>query len=356
MKEHIDKYIIMRTVTVKEAMRFLDVSGKKILFVVNNDTSIYGSLTDGDIRRWILSGGNMESTIENVCNRNPHTLGKNYLISEVKKMMIDENIESIPVLDAKRKIYSLIFKEEVLLDHELQPSGRAIDVPVVIMAGGKGTRMEPFTNVLPKPLLPIGDKTILECIIDEFRKFSVSQYYVTLNYKGAMIEAYFNGNEKPYRIDFMKESDYWGTAGSLALLKGIVHGDIIVSNCDNIVKADYFEVLAFHRKYNSYVTILSSIQHHKIPYGVVSFREGGEVTEIIEKPEYSFTVNTGIYILNEKALECIPENSVFHMTHLIEALIKNNKKVMTYPVSENDFIDIGQWDDYRKVVDKLKVS
>ncbi len=355
MKEKITEFTVASIISVKDAMRKLDTSSRKILFVINADQTLFGSLTDGDIRRWILSGGSLENKIENVCNRHPHTLAADFVVDDVKKMMIRENIDSIPVLNQDRTIHSLLFWDEIFSGSEIRRSGRSVDVPVVIMAGGKGTRMEPFTSVLPKPLIPIGDKTILECIIDEFRQFNVHLFYITLNYKGSMIEAYFNGEERPYDLEYVWEKDYLGTAGSLSLLSGKIKGDIIVSNCDNIVKADYYEVLDFHRRNNSYVTIISSIQHHKIPYGVVSFKEGGEVFEIIEKPEYSFPINTGIYILNEKALDYIPKQTAFHMTHLIEALIKDGKKVMTYPVSENDYIDIGQWDEYRKAVDRLRV-
>jgi dTDP-glucose pyrophosphorylase len=355
MKEHLDLFLILRTVNLKEAMKKLDVSGRKILFVINEDDTLYGSLTDGDIRRWILSGDSLEHKIEDVCHKNPHTADTSYHISDIKHLMIKENIYAVPILTNNRKVHSILFWDEVFSDSESGPLLRSIEIPVVIMAGGKGTRMEPFTKVLPKPLIPIGDKTILEYIIDEFRKFSVRQFFLTLNFKGAMIKSYFNSDARPYTIEYLWEKDFYGTAGSLSLLKGLIHSDFIVSNCDNIVKADYFDVLNHHRTHDSYVTILSSIQHHKIPYGIVSFKDGGVVTEIIEKPEYSFSINTGIYILSEKALDYIPENKVFHMTNLIEDLMKHHKKVLTYPVNEKDFIDIGEWDEYRKTVDLLRI-
>jgi len=353
--DNIKEFLIPKTLSIKEAMRKLDISSRKVLFVTDDADVLFGSLTDGDIRRWILSGGSLKNKVDDVCNKNPHTAGLDYDVSDIKHLMVREDIESIPILTNDRKIHSILFWEEVFSDSGGRPAHKSIDIPVVIMAGGKGTRMEPFTNVLPKPLIPIGEKTIVECIIDEFRQFNVDRFYLTLNYKGAMIEAYFTGEVRPYTIEYLWEKDFCGTAGSLSLLKGKITGDIIVSNCDNIVRADYYEVLELHRKNKSYLTILSSIQHHKIPYGVVSFNEGGEVTEIIEKPEYTFPINTGIYILNVSALEYIPERTVFHMTHLIERLIADNKKVFTYPVSESDYIDIGQWDEYKNVVNKLKL-
>ncbi|MCK5504355.1 MAG: NTP transferase domain-containing protein, partial [Thermodesulfovibrionia bacterium] len=230
-----------------------------------------------------------------------------------------------------------------------------IKVPVIVMAGGKGTRLEPFTKILPKPLIPVNDKPILELIIEEFRRQGGKKYYLILNSKGEMIKAYFNGIQKDYELKYVWESDFLGTAGGLRLLKKLESDIFIVTNCDVIVKADYQQVIKLHKKQNASMTILSSIQHHKIPYGVISFREKGSVTDIHEKPEYTLTINTGIYVLNKDILKLIPRNEYFDMTDLIKTLIDNDKKVITYPVNENDYIDIGQWEEYKKAVEKLKV-
>jgi dTDP-glucose pyrophosphorylase/CBS domain-containing protein len=355
MMQEYSNILIDKNASIKDAMKQLDKNTEKILFVVEDSNKLIGSLTDGDIRRWILKEGKLSDTVELVCYKDTLFAEKNYNVTQLKEEIFHRKIVIVPILDENKVIVNFLKWDKLFDDSIKQKVFKEIDIPAVIMAGGKGTRLEPFTNVLPKPLIPIGDKTILECIIDEFRQFSVDQFYITLNYKGAMIEAYFNGTARPYRIDYLWETNFMGTAGSLVLLKGKIQGDMIVSNCDSIVKTDYYDVLDFHRNNNSYLTILSSMQHHKMPYGVVSFKEGGAVTEIVEKPEYSFTINTGIYILNSKALDYIPENSVVHMTHLIDVLIQNRKNVLTYPVNESDYIDIGQWDGYRKAVEKLKL-
>jgi len=224
---------------------------------------------------------------------------------------------------------------------------------VVIMAGGKGTRLNPFSKIFPKPLIPIGEKPVIEIIIDEFRKQGISEYFLTLNYKGKMVEAYFDNTEKDYKVEYIWEDDFLGTAGSLRLLEGKIGDTFIVSNCDVMVKADFGEVLNLHKEQNASLTILSSIQYYEIPYGITKFKKGGEVTDIIEKPEYAFTINTGVYILNRESLQFIPPKSHFNMTDLIKTLIKDNRKVSTYLVNENDYIDIGQWEDYKKAVDRL---
>lgn len=354
MLKEFSNMLIDKSASIKDAMKQLDRNPDKILFVVKEGNVLIGSLTDGDVRRWILMEGKITDSVDTVCFKETFYAEQNYKYEKLKEEILLRDIMVVPVVDENKAIIEFIKWDKLFGNTKRQKVFRNIDIPVVIMAGGKGTRMEPFTKVLPKPLVPIGEKTIVECIIDEFRNYRATQFYLTLNYKAAMIEAYFNGEERPYQINYLREMDYLGTAGSLVLLRRKIEGDFIVSNCDNIVKADYFEVLDFHRKNRSYLTILSSMQHYKIPYGVVSFKEGGEVTAIIEKPEYSLPINTGIYILSYEALEYIQENCVFHMTHLIEALIRNNKKVFTYPVSESDYIDIGQWDEYRNAIDKLR--
>jgi NDP-sugar pyrophosphorylase family protein len=259
------------------------------------------------------------------------------------------------VLDDGEKVVDYIIWDEVFAEQKRPPKNGKIKVPVIVMAGGKGTRLEPFTKILPKPLIPVNDKPILELIIEEFRRQGGKKYYLILNSKGEMIKAYFNGIQKDYELKYVLESDFLGTAGGLRLLNKLDSDIFIVSNCDVIVKADYQQVIKLHKKQNASMTILSSIQHHKIPYGVINFREKGSVTDIHEKPEYTVTINTGIYVLNKDILKLIPRNEYFDMTDLIKALIDNDKKVITYPVNENDYIDIGQWEEYKKAVEKLKV-
>jgi len=224
---------------------------------------------------------------------------------------------------------------------------------VVIMAGGKGTRLAPFTQVLPKPLIPVGERTMIEYIIDNFRVFGVKKFYLTLNYKGELIEAYFKGSEKDYEVEFIWEEDYLGTAGSLKFLKGELEGDFIVSNCDILLKTDFSEVLDFHKKNASIFTSITAIQYYKIPYGVVNIKNGGIIADIIEKPEYTFQINTGVYVLNYKVLSYIPLNTYFDMPELVKVLLQKGEKVLAYPINEGDYIDMGQWEEYKEAFRKL---
>jgi NDP-sugar pyrophosphorylase family protein len=182
----------------------------------------------------------------------------------------------------------------------------------------------------------------------------VDEFYFTLNYRGEMIQAYFNSISHSFNLHFVFEEDFYGTAGSLRLMPKKINETFIVSNCDILVKADYADVLQFHMTNNADLTIMSAFQHHKIPYGVIDFRENGIVTKISEKPEKTVAINTGVYVVNRDCIEMIPENVVFHMTDLIEKLIKNGKKVCTYPVNSDDYEDIGQWDEYHKTVRKFE--
>ncbi len=345
---------IQDKLSIRDAMKAMDNGAEGILFVLEPGGKLSGTLTDGDVRRALLNAKKMSDTIENIYNAKPFCVVQNdYNKDELFETMKKKEFIIVPVLDDGHSLIGYEKITEMIGYVGKDLARRQIDVPVIIMAGGKGTRMAPFTNVLPKPLIPIGEKTILELIIEEFSKFGVSEYYFTINYRGEMIRAYFDGLDKNYTVKYLREKEFWGTAGSLSLLPPDFSGTFIVSNCDIIVKADYAEVLEFHRASGASLTVLSSIQHHRIPYGVIQFENGGVVTELIEKPEYSFCINTGVYILEPECLALIKENEVFHMTHLMEALMKEGKKVVTYPVNEKDYIDIGQWEDYRKAITLL---
>jgi NDP-sugar pyrophosphorylase family protein len=322
---------------------------------VDKKYKLLGTITDGDIRRYLLEGNGLDNDIKEVYYRNPTVIKKaQFVIAQAKKILIKKKIDLIPIVDDDNKVVDFTTWNEAFSEDTAGiPEIKRLDVPVVIMAGGKGTRLEPFTTILPKPLIPIGDKPIIEIIINKFREFGIHEYYLTLNYKGEMIEAYFKHVEKDYELKYVWEDDFWGTGGSLKLLEKQVGSVFIVSNCDVIVKADFEEVVGIHKKQKASLTVLSSIQHYKIPYGVINFKGGGRITDIKEKPEYTFTINTGVYVLSKDVLQFIPRKAYFDMTDLISCLLKNNKKVITYPVNENDYVDIGQWEEYRRAVDKL---
>jgi dTDP-glucose pyrophosphorylase len=346
--------LISPNLSIRKALKTMDKSGEGILFVVDADRRLLGTLTDGDIRRGILNGTQITNSIADIFNTNPFTLKENsYTKEEAKKIIHEKRYEAIPVLSKDGKLVAYEKWNDLFQQNESSPTRAPLDLPVVIMAGGKGTRMAPFTNVLPKPLIPIGEKTILELIIDRFLEYGIKNYYFTLNYRAEMIQAYFNSIDHEYKISYLKETEFRGTAGSLSLLPCDFPSTFIVTNCDILVKADFADVIAFHNKSGAMLTVISSIQHYTIPYGVIKFENGGKVTALEEKPEYSFCINTGIYILDSHCLKYLPKEGIFHMTNLMEALIADGEKVVTYPVNEKEYLDFGQWEEYRNAVGAL---
>ena len=348
---------IHQAFSVKDVLKKLNRTAEKVLLVVDNNRKLLGTITDGDIRRYILQGKSIENNIKNVYNKNSVFLKQGYFTLDLtKEMFIKHRVELLPVVNEKNEVTDFITWNQAFSKDKAETFEQTkINIPVVIMAGGKGTRLEPFTKIFPKALVPIGDRTIIETIIEEFKKQGVKKYYLTLNHRGEMIESYFNSMEKDYEIIYIKENDFLGTAGSLKLLEEKINNVFIVTNCDVIVKANFADVISLHKGQNASLTILSSIQHYKIPYGIIKFKEQGRVISIYEKPEYTFTINTGVYVIAKDSLQFIPQRSNFDMDDLINNLIKNNKKVIIYPVNENDYIDIGQWEEYKKAIDKLKI-
>jgi len=347
--------LIAETETIKDVLKKLETTAERVLLVTDDKSRLLGTLTDGDVRRYLLMGKSLEDDIKDCYFKNPTfvRLGE-FSLDQVKAIFLKMKIDLIPIIDFDDTVIDYIVWNQAFEDKSKPKKNGKINVPVVIMAGGKGTRLEPFTKILPKPLIPVNDKPIIELIIDEFRRQGGRQYYLILNYKGEMIEAYFSGVDKDYDLKYLRENEFLGTAGGLKTLNGAIVNDFIVSNCDVIVKADFQQVIALHKKQKAAMTVLSSIQHHKIPYGVISFIEKGLVTDIMEKPEYTMTINTGVYVLSKEALAFIPDNEYFDMTDLIKRLIESGKKVITYPVNGNEYVDIGQWEEYRQAVDKLQ--
>ena len=357
MNEDIQKFIIHRDVLVKNAISQLDKAGERVLFVVDDKDALFGSISDGDIRRWILSEGNMDSPSEELCHKNPHSVKEDYDIEEVKKAILDLRVSAIPVLDSTEKIIDILFWNSVFETHEHKSFKTKLTNPVVIMAGGKGSRLDPFTRILPKPLIPIGEKAVIEIIIDKFFiENDIRNFYLTLNHKAKIIKSYFEELAPEYNVEYVVESKPLGTAGSMKLLSGKFDEPIIITNCDIIIDCDYASFVNFHAEKGFDLTIAASLKKYKIPYGICEIESGGGLVKITEKPEYDYLVNTGMYIINPKTIELIPDDKYFDMTDFIEAIKQNGGKVGVYPISENSWIDTGEWTEYKKAVERLHIS
>ena len=354
MKDKITKLKISASATIKEALKKIDESGIATLFVCNDDTSLLGSLTDGDIRRGVLlNTGDLREKVVSCFNDNPVFVVKdNYSTDDIKKLMLEKTIEVIPVVDDRKRIIDILFWKDVFEEDSLVR--KQIEVPVVIMAGGKGERLGPFTKIFPKSLIPIGDKPIIEIIIDKFRQYAVKHFYVALNYKGEMIKIYLDSITKDYSLEYVWEKEFLGTAGALKLLSSQLKDTFIVSNSDIIVDIDYADLLQFHRQNQNVLTVVGSIQHHKISYGVIHFKQDGKIQKIQEKPEFDMTINTGLYVLSKEVSDFFPTNKQFDMTNLIQILLDKGKNVGVYPVSAKSYIDVGQWEEYKSALVKLQ--
>ncbi len=343
--------------SIKDTLKKLDKTAEKTLFVVDTNNVLLGTITDGDIRRHIIRTGSLEGTIRNLYNKNPIKIynSEKWDKEYIKQLFLKNRIEVIPIINNKGQVIDYLTWTQFFSEKgNLSLFKEQLNVPVVIMAGGKGTRLAPVTDVIPKPLVPVGKKTMIEHIIDEFRKYGIKKFYITLNYKGKLIEAYFNSIEKDYDVKFIWEKEFLGTAGSLKFLDGEISENFIVSNCDIIVRANFYELFNFHLKKNSFLTSVTAIQHFRIPYGVVNTGKNGIIREIKEKPEITFQVNTGVYILNKKVLEYIPPRMYFDMPDLIGILLEKAKPIYAYPINEGDYIDLGQWEEYKKSMKRLK--
>ena len=350
----LEKVLIQSDITIKDALKQMDIAAEKILIVAGKNNILQGVITDGDIRRWILKDGALDEIVGKIMNDSPIYVEEQYDITNVKKIMLEEKIECIPVIDKNRKVVSAIFWFDLF--KEKVPILDKINNPVVIMAGGSGTRLQPFTKILPKPLIPIGEKPIIEMIIEKFIEFGCKDFYLSVNYKSSMIKAYFNDLKPSYSIKYIEEKKPLGTAGSLYLLKNKMKKTFFVSNCDILISADYSDVLKFHKSNNNKITAVSSLKHYLIPYGIIEMSEGGILRKIKEKPEYDFLVNTGMYIFEPEVLNDIPDNKLFLMTDLINIYLEKGKKVGVYPVSDKSWVDMGQWEELQEVLDKLGVK
>ena len=337
---------ISKTATISEALRQMDKAKRKLLIVINKDNTFFSLISIGDIQRAIINNKNLKTSIIDILRKEVKVAHVNDNIEGVKKHISIRRNDFMPVIDNNNNIIKVIFWED-LFGEKKKP--RQFDLPVVIMAGGRGARMKPLTNIIPKPLIPIKEKTIVEDIMDSFIEHGSNKFYLSVNYKADLIRYYFaDKNKNSYNIEYFEEPKPLGTAGSLSLLNGKISSTFFVSNCDILIDEDYYEMLEFHKKNQNIATVIAAVKQLPIPYGTIKMGKKGKLTRLNEKPELSLKINTGIYILEPEVLDLIPTEKFFHITELIEKLIKNKENVGVFPISEGSWVDIGEWGEYYK--------
>ena len=331
------------------ALKQMDSIDKKLLLVFDEDTFV-NLLSIGDIQRAIIDNKAIETQVTNILRKNTRLSSINEPFEAIKEKMIKYRIECMPVIDGEGELVDVYFWEDVFLEKR---QGAKVDLklPVVIMAGGKGTRLQPLTNVIPKPLIPIDSKTIIEHIMDRFTYIGCKDFYISVNYKADMLKYYLDNLEpNNYCINYIKEERPLGTAGSMHLLRGVINQTFFVSNCDIIIQEDYSEIYNYHEENKNELTIVAALKHYKIPYGTMETKENGILESLDEKPELTYKINSGMYILEPHLLDEVPENEFFHITDLIANIIKRGGKVGVFPVSEMSWVDIGEWKEYLRAI------
>ncbi|EIM77234.1 mannose-1-phosphate guanylyltransferase [Nitritalea halalkaliphila LW7] len=317
----------------------MDQLDKKLLLVFEKELFI-GLVSIGDIQRAIIKNQSLDSPVKSVLRGSIRYANTSMSIEEIREMMIQHRMEMLPVLDKDKNLVEVYFWEDIFRENEQEFD--SFNIPVVIMAGGFGTRLRPLTNVLPKPLIPIGEKTMLEEIFDRFHRHGCTQFYISVNYKAELINFYLQSLNLPYSTDCFLEEKPLGTAGSLHLLKGKINETFFVSNCDIIIEDDYANILKYHQENKNEITLVAALKHFPIAYGTLETGVDGELLELKEKPELTFKINSGMYVLEPHLIDEIPENEFFHITHLIERVKQRGGKVGVFPVSEKSWKDIGE--------------
>lgn len=347
MKDTIKSICIDSQSTVLAALKLMDAIHRKLLIVM--DGELFRSvLSIGDIQRAIIGGKSMDEKVAEILRPEINVANIHQERSEIIQYVKEHKTEFMPIVDDEGRVVDVVFWDEL---YQTSVTHRTADfnLPVIIMAGGQGTRLRPLTNVLPKPLIPIGEQTMLEDIMDRFVECGCHDFYISVNYKADIIRRYMdNLGKAQYNISYFQEDKPLGTAGSLHLLKHQIKDTFFVSNCDIIIDEDYGEILRYHHDNHNEITVVAAIKNIGIPYGTLETKEDGLLADIKEKPEFTFKINTGMYILEPHLIEEIPEDEFYHITFLIEKLMKQGRRVGVYPINEGSWTDIGNWEEYLK--------
>lgn len=344
----LDELFIQEDSTILEAMKRLDVTGQRILFIAP-EGKLKAVLTDGDVRKCLLRGGKLTDLVSQAANYTPKFLPVADR-GRAKSIMEQYGVDALPILNRNGSISDIIFGTGLDVDNR-----KKAEIPVVMMAGGLGTRLYPYTKILPKPLIPVAEQPISEMILDRFAEYGCQDAYMIVNYKKNMIKSYFDDLEdKKYQTHFVEENVFMGTGGGLCLMKGMLHNTFFFTNCDTLLDVDYGDVLEYHRSHKNVVTMICAYKHFQVPYGVVEMGENGTILAQQEKPELNFLTNTGVYVVEPRVVEELEDGQKIGFPDVIEKYRLAGENVGVYPINESSWMDMGQLEELEKMRRKLE--
>ena len=338
-------HLILTKTPIREALSQLTILGiDAIIFVIDKNEILLGSITDGDIRRGLINGISIDEPIDTIIRQTPKFIEKgNYDIKDIIKFR-EENYRIIPVLDHNKRVINIINFRNLY---------SYLPLDAVIMAGGRGQRLSPLTDTIPKPLLKVGDKSIIQHNIDRLTFFGIDDYWISLNYLGDMIKQQIGfGTEKNIKINYITEKKPLGTLGAISNINEFKHDHILVTNSDDLTNLDYEDFYLQFLNNNADMAVVTIPYEVKIPYAVLETKNSN-ILSLKEKPTYTYYSNAGIYLIKRTLLKFIPEGVFYNTTDLIETLIANNKKVFSYPML-GYWLDIGNPEDYLKANNDIK--
>ncbi|WP_332029724.1 nucleotidyltransferase family protein [Kaistella sp.] len=340
------QHLILKNQSVREAFIRLDkLASDAILFVVDDQNVLFGSLTDGDLRRGFIRGLGFDDIITDFIQPNPKFIYDKEFDQEKLKEFKDNLIKIIPILNKENQIVDIL---------NFRFRSTLLPLDAVLMAGGEGKRLRPLTENTPKPLLKVGGKPIIEYNIDRLANVGVENIYLSINYLGEQLEAYFeDGSSKNIKIDYLREEKPLGTIGSVLLVEEFQHEDILVMNSDLLTNIDFADFYKTFKESNADMAVAATSYHVDVPYAVLETDDNQNVKTLKEKPRYTYFSNAGIYIIKKKLLSMIPKGEFYDITDLMEKVIEMDHKLVTYPIN-GYWLDIGKHEDFKKAQEDIK--
>ena len=340
--------------TINNAFQVMNKHGTGCLVVINFKTKkVVGVISDGDIRKKLLFGTKLSDKINNIYNKNPITFNnKKYDLDLIKQTFIKKKIDIIPILNQNNTLRKIYYNSDFLGNRHQEQTPYS-KTPILIMAGGRGKRLGPITNVLPKPLVPVKSKTMIELVLDQFLKYGFKNFNISINYKASLIKAFFKELKPSYKIKFIEEKKPLGTAHSLHNFKNSNSKIIVMTNCDIIIKEDINRIIKYHIENFYDLTMVGTHKEFLLPYGACEINKDGTLRLINEKPKQNYLINAGLYVINTTKLKDIKKNIKFNITDLTNNLLNENKKVGIYVVKDDQWIDFGHISEYQKSIERV---